>query len=47
MEKAKTASEELIAYILSLTSEQADKILKHPEFVAVMEEYRRKKEVSA
>ena len=34
-----TAREELIQYILSMTPEQAEKLLKHPEFVAVMEEY--------
>ena len=32
-----TALEELIQFIKNMTPEQAEKLLKHPEFVAVME----------
>lgn len=45
MNKTKTASEELIDYILSMTPEQVEKVLKHPVFVAVMDEYGHSKEV--
>lgn len=43
MNKTKTANEELISYILSMTPEQLEKLLKHPDFVAVMAEYRTRK----
>lgn len=32
----KTATEELIAYIMNMTEEQVDKLLNHPVFKAVM-----------
>lgn len=44
MSKKTTAADELIKYIINLTPEQAEKVLKHPAFVAVMDEYRSNKE---
>lgn len=41
MNKARNARDELIAYLLSLTPEQAKKVLEHPAFVEVMEKQRK------
>lgn len=39
MNDPRNATDELIAYILSLTPEQAKKVLEHPALVKVMDKY--------
>ena len=41
MNKARSDKDELIAYLLSLTPEQAKKVLEHPVFVELMEKQRK------
>lgn len=42
-----TAHEELINYIMNMTPEQVDKLVNHPTWKAVMDEYKQEQAVDA